>query len=33
MRELLEAAGLAVLDQRRLRLIGPDVATVAFKPA
>jgi len=33
MRRLVEEAGFAVIDQRRLRLIGPGVATVALKPA
>jgi ubiquinone/menaquinone biosynthesis C-methylase UbiE len=33
MRRLLEDAGFEVSDQRRLRLVGPGVATVAVKPA
>jgi ubiquinone/menaquinone biosynthesis C-methylase UbiE len=33
MRALVEEAGFAVTDQRRLRLVGPGVATVARKPA
>jgi ubiquinone/menaquinone biosynthesis C-methylase UbiE len=33
MRRLVEKAGFAVVDQRRLRLVGPGVATVALKPA
>jgi ubiquinone/menaquinone biosynthesis C-methylase UbiE len=31
MRRLVEEAGFAVVDQRRLRLIGPGVVTVAIK--
>lgn len=33
MRALVESAGFAVRAQRRLRVIGPGVATVALKPA
>jgi ubiquinone/menaquinone biosynthesis C-methylase UbiE len=33
MRRLLEETGFEVIRQRRLRLIGPGVATVAIKPA
>jgi ubiquinone/menaquinone biosynthesis C-methylase UbiE len=32
MRRLLEDAGFQVISQRRLRLVGPGVATVGFKP-
>jgi ubiquinone/menaquinone biosynthesis C-methylase UbiE len=32
MRRLVEAAGFEVVDQRRLRAVGPGVATVAMKP-
>lgn len=32
MRSLVESAGFEVIDQRRLRLVGPGVATVAAKP-
>jgi ubiquinone/menaquinone biosynthesis C-methylase UbiE len=33
MRRLVEAAGFEVAGQRRLRLVGPGVATVAIRPA
>jgi ubiquinone/menaquinone biosynthesis C-methylase UbiE len=32
MRRLVQDAGFRVVDQRRLRLVGPGVATVALKP-
>jgi ubiquinone/menaquinone biosynthesis C-methylase UbiE len=33
MRRIVEAAGFEIVSQRRLRLVGPGVATVALKPA